>query len=429
MPLYGDGGNVRDWLHVDDHCQGIELVRTRGRAGEVYNIGGGTELTNKELTAPAAGGVRRGLGTSVEYVADRKGHDRRYSVDCAKIREELGYAPRRSISPRGSRRPCSGTATTAPGGSRSRSVRPCERRLAGHRGGRDARPGRAGPARRWRGERATGLERAVLDVTDAGAVRRGAGGTPPARLWSTRPPGPRWTTRSPRRTRRSRSTAPGPASSRRGGRESGAVLLHVSTDYVFAGDATAPYAEDAPAAPRSAYGRTKAVGELAVREALPETGYVVRTAWLYGAGGRNFVRTMIRLEGVKESLGVVNDQRGQPTWTVDLADRLVRLGRAALDGTAPAGVYHGTSAGETTWFGLTREIFSLLGADPERVRPTTSAAFARPAPRPAYSVLGHERWRAAGIEPIRDWREALREAFPSLVEAERRAAAGPFTDR
>ncbi|GAA4016353.1 MULTISPECIES: dTDP-4-dehydrorhamnose reductase [Streptomyces] len=201
--------------------------------------------------------------------------------------------------------------------------------------------------------------------------------------------------------------------------ESGTVLLQVSTDYVFPGDAEKPYAEDAPTGPRSAYGRTKLAGEEAVLTALPETGYVVRTAWLYGAGGGNFVRTMIKLEGVKDTLDVVDDQRGQPTWTADLADRLVRLGQGALAGTAPAGVYHGTSGGETTWYGFTRAIFEQLGADPERVRPTTSAAFVRPAPRPAYSVLGHDRWAAAGIEPIRDWREALTEAFPALLAAER----------
>ncbi|WP_217239948.1 dTDP-4-dehydrorhamnose reductase [Streptomyces sp. AC555_RSS877] len=201
--------------------------------------------------------------------------------------------------------------------------------------------------------------------------------------------------------------------------ETGAVLLQVSTDYVFTGDAEKPYAEDAPTGPRSAYGRTKLAGEEAVLTVLPESGYVVRTAWLYGAGGGNFVRTMIKLEDVKDTLDVVDDQRGQPTWTADLADRLVRLGQGALAGTAPAGVYHGTSGGETTWFGFTRAIFEQLGADPGRVRPTTSAAFVRPAPRPAYSVLGHDRWAAAGIEPIRDWREALAEAFPALLAAER----------
>ena len=201
--------------------------------------------------------------------------------------------------------------------------------------------------------------------------------------------------------------------------KTGAKLLQVSTDYVFAGDGASPYAEDDPTAPRSAYGRTKLAGEQAVLTALPDAGHVVRTAWLYGAGGGNFVRTMIKLESIKDTLDVVDDQRGQPTWTVDLADRLVRLGHSALAGTAPAGIYHGTSGGETTWYGLTREIFRLLGADPERVRPTTSAAYVRPAPRPAYSVLGHDRWAAAGIEPIREWREALQEAFPALLAAER----------
>jgi dTDP-4-dehydrorhamnose reductase len=194
-----------------------------------------------------------------------------------------------------------------------------------------------------------------------------------------------------------------------------AVLLHVSTDYVFAGDATTPYPEDAPTAPKTAYGRTKLAGEEAVLGY--RRGYVVRTAWLYGAGGPNFVRTMIKLESVKDTLDVVDDQRGQPTWTVDLADRLVRLGAAATTGSAPAGVYHGTSGGSATWFDLARETFRLLGADPARVRPTDSTGYVRPAPRPAYSVLGHDRWARTGIEPIRDWRAALAAAFPALNAA------------
>ncbi|MFH8930847.1 dTDP-glucose 4,6-dehydratase [Streptomyces pristinaespiralis] len=93
VPLYGDGGNVRDWLHVDDHVRGIELVRTKGRSGEVYNIGGGTELSNKELTALLLDACGADW-SSVDHVADRKGHDRRYSVDCRKITRELGYEPR-----------------------------------------------------------------------------------------------------------------------------------------------------------------------------------------------------------------------------------------------------------------------------------------------------------------------------------------------
>ncbi|KUL55310.1 dTDP-4-dehydrorhamnose reductase [Streptomyces sp. NRRL F-4489] len=198
-------------------------------------------------------------------------------------------------------------------------------------------------------------------------------------------------------------------------RESGALLLHLSTDYVFDGQARTPYAEDAPTAPRSAYGRTKLAGEQAVRTLLPHTGYIIRTAWLYGAGGTSFIRTAINLERTRPTVDVVTDQLGQPTWTADLAHRLVELGVRALVGAAPPGTYHGTSTGTTTWFTLCQEVFRLLGADPARVRPTTSDRYVRPAPRPAYSALAHDRWQAAGLPPLRHWRTALTEAFPTLL--------------
>ncbi|WP_431996044.1 dTDP-4-dehydrorhamnose reductase [Streptomyces fungicidicus] len=263
------------------------------------------------------------------------------------------------------------------------------------------------------GERATAMDRAALDLTDAAAVRRALERHRPAVVVNCAA----WTAVDDAETREAEALAvngDGPARLADACARTGAVLLHVSTDYVFAGDATAPYAEDAPTAPRSAYGRTKLAGERAVLNTLPDRGYVVRTAWLYGTGGANFVRTMIRLEGQREKLDVVDDQRGQPTWSADLAGLLLALGRGALAGTAPPGVYHGTSSGETTWYGLTREIFRLLGADPDRVHPTTSEAFVRPAPRPAYSVLGHDRFAAAGVAPLRDWRAALAEAFPRI---------------
>lgn len=192
--------------------------------------------------------------------------------------------------------------------------------------------------------------------------------------------------------------------------KAGARMLHLSTDYVFAGDAAAPYRETDRPDPRTAYGRGKLAGEQAVLDLLPGDGYVVRAAWLYGAGGPNFVRTMIRLERERETVDVVGDQYGQPTWTADLAERLVALGA----GDAPAGIYHGTSAGAASWYDLAREVFRLLGADPDRVRRVPTSAVPRPAPRPAYSVLAHDGWAAAGIEPIRDWRQALAAAFPAL---------------
>ncbi|MDX6738518.1 dTDP-4-dehydrorhamnose reductase [Actinocorallia sp. A-T 12471] len=184
--------------------------------------------------------------------------------------------------------------------------------------------------------------------------------------------------------------------------EAGAALIQISTDYVLPGDDPSPAREDAPTGPVNAYGRTKLAGE---RAALAVGGRVVRTAWLYGAHGPNFVATMARLAAERDTVDVVADQHGQPTWTADLAELLVRLGESA----APSGVYHGTNAGSTTWHGLASAVFEGLGLDPGRVRPTTSEAFPRPARRPAYSVLGHDAWTAAGLAPLRDWREALAE--------------------
>lgn len=188
---------------------------------------------------------------------------------------------------------------------------------------------------------------------------------------------------------------------------SGIGVVHVSTDYVFAGDATTPYEVDAPTGPRSAYGRTKLAGEQELRRLLPERSWVVRTAWVYGETGGNFVRTMVRLAGERETVDVVDDQRGSPTWSRDLAGGLVALATSA----APPGVYHCTNAGETTWHGLARAVFAEIGADPDRVRPTSTGAFPRPAPRPAYSVLSLRGWTAAGLPPPRPWRDALHAAF------------------
>ncbi|MCX6494690.1 MAG: dTDP-4-dehydrorhamnose reductase [Actinobacteria bacterium] len=188
-------------------------------------------------------------------------------------------------------------------------------------------------------------------------------------------------------------------------REVGARLIHLSTDYVFNGSATSPYAEATPRDPISAYGRTKAAGEELVLAAHADGTAIVRTAWLYGEHGPNFVDTMLRLSNERETLQVVDDQRGQPTWSRDLANRIADLVNAGV----PSGVFHGTNAGETTWFGLARRVFELSGLDPERVQPTDSWSFVRPAPRPQYSVLGHEAWATIGMKPMRSWDDALRE--------------------
>ncbi|MEV6607515.1 dTDP-4-dehydrorhamnose reductase [Kutzneria sp. NPDC051319] len=191
----------------------------------------------------------------------------------------------------------------------------------------------------------------------------------------------------------------------------GVPMLHVSTDYVFPGDGTRPYEPGDPTGPKSVYGKSKLAGEQEVLGAGEQT-WVIRTAWVYGATGGNFVKTMARLEGQRETLSVVDDQRGSPTWSADLAAGLLELASAVVGDNAPSQrVLHGTNAGETTWFGFTQAIFEELGADPARVQPCTTADFPRPAPRPAYSVLSGAAWAAAGLTPLRPWREALAAAF------------------
>lgn len=193
----------------------------------------------------------------------------------------------------------------------------------------------------------------------------------------------------------------------------GVPLIHVSTDYVFAGDATSPYEPGDLLGPLNAYGRTKAAGE----DALLGSGarsWIVRTSWVYGKTGSNFVKTMARLEKEREELSVVDDQTGAPTWSRDLAAGLLELAGRIVAGEGPSQrVLHCTGGGSTTWFGFAKAIFAELGADPARVKPCTTAEFPRPAARPAYGVLSNASWREAALTPLRDWSDALKAYFAS----------------
>lgn len=204
-----------------------------------------------------------------------------------------------------------------------------------------------------------------------------------------------------------RVNADGPANLARATAAAGARLIHVSTDYVFDGNGEAPYPTDAPTGPNTAYGRTKLAGEEAVRR-LDPSAHIVRTAWVYTGVGADFVATMRRLERERETVSVVDDQRGSPTYAPDLAAGLVEL---ALSGQDRGLTLHATNSGEATWFELARAVFAGVGADPERVRPCSSNEFPRPAPRPAYSVLSGREWAEAGLTPLRNWTTALEVAL------------------
>jgi len=199
----------------------------------------------------------------------------------------------------------------------------------------------------------------------------------------------------------------------------GVPLIHLSTDYVFDGRATAPYATDHGVAPLGVYGASKAAGEMGVRASLPQH-VIVRTAWLYGLQGKNFAKTMLRLAGERDSLGVVDDQIGAPTFADDLAGFLLAVARRITNDPVPEcfGTFHFTNEGLTSWHGFAREIFAIAadeGVKTPALKAILTKDYPTPATRPPYSVLDcSESERVFGIKR-RSWQEAAREAVPALI--------------
>ncbi len=185
-------------------------------------------------------------------------------------------------------------------------------------------------------------------------------------------------------------------------REIDCPFVHISTDYVFDGSATEPIAEDGEIGPISIYGKSKLQGEEAIQEILDKY-FIIRTAWLYGLNGKNFPKTMLELAESHSEITVVYDEVGTPTYTPDLA-----YGISELIETDRYGIYHLTNSGSCSWCEFARYIFEVAGKD-VNVIPVTASEFARPAPRPSYSVLDNRNWVENGFEPLRDYKEAIKE--------------------
>lgn len=184
----------------------------------------------------------------------------------------------------------------------------------------------------------------------------------------------------------------------------GSKMVYVSTDYVFDGTANEPYEVNHPTKPLGVYGETKLAGEEFVSKHLAEH-FIVRTAWVYGTNGNNFVKTMLRLGKELGEIGVVHDQVGSPTYTVDLAEFMVNLME-----TDKYGIYHATNGGQCSWYEFALEIFKQANLD-VKVNPLTTEQFPRPAARPNYSVLSKQRIVDEGFEPLRKWQEGLTAYF------------------
>jgi dTDP-4-dehydrorhamnose reductase len=197
-------------------------------------------------------------------------------------------------------------------------------------------------------------------------------------------------------------------------RQSNSRFLHFSTDYVFSGERDYPWEVNSAVNPLSTYGKSKLAGELAIQQEYFYNSIIIRTAWLYSPYGKNFYKTMLNLALKNDDqIKVVSDQFGQPTNALDLAN----LALDAISKNIPAGIYHGSNSGSTSWHEFATEIFRLAGTDQGRVIPIPSSEFATKAPRPSYSVLDNSNWLDFGVTPLRPWQEAVSDAYSSIFES------------
>ena len=441
LPVYGDGGNVRDWLYVHDHCTAILKVLEGGRPGQTYNIGGNTEKRNIEVVQTICDLLDEKAGllspektrrSLIRFVVDRPGHDRRYAIDAGKLKAELGWQPSTTFE-EGIRRTIDWylnnpgwTASVIDGSYREYYAKqygeaePRTARLKVALAGSKGMLARMILQNRPDGWEIHSFDLPEFDITDHDRVLATFREIKPDIILNcaafTNVDGCESDAETAMRI-----NGDGPGCLARAAIELDALLVHISTDYVFDGSKQTPYNEEDSPAPRSVYGRSKLAGETAIISSGLRRYFIVRTSWLYGSGGKNFVESILSLAAEREELRIVADQTGSPTYTGDLAAAIFNLVGLAMDPFRSAngdlyGVYHFSNEGTCTWYDFAVEILKKarsrnLPLRVKKVIPIATKDYPLPAERPARSILNKDKYRRTTRAPVPVWQESLEAYF------------------
>lgn len=438
LPVYGRGSNIRDWLYVDDHAEGLISLLLRGRPGEKYNFGGDCERANLSVvelicdildrTAPGPK-PRRSL---IRFVTDRPGHDLRYAIDASKARRDLGWTPSKTFE-EGIERTVHWYLENRPWWEPSRASVYKGTRLGLLKRGSKAMPavrpilvtGKNGQLvcclRDVASRQNTSLVsigRPDLDLAASANIDDVVARIAPSAIINAAA----YTSvdqaeAEPQSAYRINSDAAARLAAV--ARKMKIPFVHLSTDYVFDGRKSSPYDEDDLPAPLGVYGQSKLAGEVAVMDACPRA-VVIRTSWLYSPYGHNFVRTMLRLSAAPNIVRVVNDQVGTPTSALDLADVLVRIVQrlVAEQGEGMSGIYHVAGQGQTSWHGFAQSIFAGLarrGQPVPRLQEITTAEYPTPARRPKNSCLDSAKAERVFQVRLPLWQSSLEDCLDRLA--------------
>ncbi len=438
LPVYGQGSNVRDWLYVDDHAEGLISLLLRGRPGEKYNFGGDCERSNLsvvelicDILDRAVPGVKS-KRSLIRFVTDRPGHDLRYAIDASKAHRDLGWTPRKTFE-EGIERTIHWYLDNRAWWELSRvKVYKGERLGLLKRGTRASSAvgpilvtGKGGQLVCCLRDVATQQNTSLLsigrpdfDLEDSASIDDVVARIAPSAIINAAA----YTAvdkaeAEPECTYMINRDAPARLAA--AARKMKIPFIHLSTDYIFDGHKTSPYHEGDAPAPLNVYGQSKLAGEVAVMDAYPRA-VVIRTSWLYSPYGHNFVRTMLRLSATPKIVRVVNDQLGTPTSASDLADGILKILQqlVAEQSSSISGIYHLAGQGETTWYGFAENIFASLarrGQPVPRLREITTEEYPTPACRPKNSCLDSSKAERVFDVRLPPWQTSLEKCLDQLA--------------